>query len=115
MQNNYSFIRINWIETNGQLLKPSVVVLVCHQRNTPVFGYIKDIVAVDGKAYLAMLLLFPEIYNSHFHAYEVSFTDKWYICEPKHLQDNQPLFIYQNYSTDYRDINFLPLKYYIIE
>ena len=76
------------------MLKPSVVVLVCHQKDFPVFGYIKDIVAINKRLYLAMLLLFPKVYNSHFHAYEVTYTDKWYICEPNHLQDSHPLYIY---------------------
>ena len=96
------------------MLKPSVVVLVCHQKDVPVFGYIKDIVAINKRLYLAMLLLFPKVYNSHFHAYEVTYTDKWYICEPNHLQDSHPLYIYHSYSTHYHT-NFLPLKYYIVD
>ena len=97
------------MEINGGFFKPSIVVLICHQSDAPVFGYVKDIILVDGKPHLAMLLLLPEVYNSHYHAYEVTYTDKWYICEPKHLPDSHPLCIYQNYSTQYCDTYFLPI------
>lgn len=61
-----------------------------------------------------MTLFIAEVFNSHFHAYEVRQTSITHICQPSQLQDHHPLWLYQTYNQEISGTYFVTLKYYVL-
>ena len=92
------------------MYKPPLCVLVTFQEDTPVFGQIMDILRVHGDVFLVVDLFRVVIFNSHYHAYEVTSANITHIVNRTHLHDFHPLCLYQPYNSI---STFIALKYYV--
>ena len=102
------------MERRGTVYKTPCIVFVEFQCDIPIFGQVQDILFIQEKFFLVLQLLKAEVFNSHFHAYEVQRTTLIYVCEVDSLVDHHPLWIYQSYNPHLLEKCFIPLKYYVL-
>ena len=107
-------MQVNWVEVMGTMYKPSCILLLCFQCDVPVFGKIKEIYNIDREFYVAVQMLSTEVFNKHFHSYEVKSTSSVYVCPISSVKDYHPLWCYQCFSEELYGTTFIPLKYHII-
>jgi len=108
------FYRLNWVEVAGTTYKPFCAVVVGYNQDLPTFGQVDEIISIDSKIYLVTQLLITEVFNAHYHAYEVTKTSHNSICEIEDLRDYHPLSIYQSYDTRLIRKFFIPFKYHVL-
>ena len=53
------------------MYKTPCIVFVEFQCDVPLFGQIQDVLIIQERCYLVLQLLKAEVFNSHYHAYEV--------------------------------------------
>ncbi len=109
-----SFYRINWIEVAGTYYKPNMVVLYKMEQDIPIFGQISEILNSDDKFWFALTVLETQLFNSHFHSYEVKKTNLKILCEATKIYDYHPLWLYQSYDSNFIDSCFISLKYHVV-
>lgn len=73
-------VETNWVNFNGLLLKPNVVVCInLSQNDEPIFGLITNILKKDTKYFLCLQAIDTLFFNVHFCAYEVKISDFFYV------------------------------------
>ena len=108
------FCRLNWVEVTGTTYKPSCAVVVGYNQDLPTFGQVVEIISVDKKIYLVTQLLITEVFNTHYHAYEITKTSHINISEIEHLRDDHPLSVYQSYDIRLIRKFFITFKYHVL-
>ena len=103
--------RVTWIQVEGVMYKPGGIV-VLEMKLVPTFGIIKDLICLDvDNFYIILEKLHTEIFNPHYHAYEISYLSREYsIISPAELPDSSVLSMYKKEQS-----HFVPLKYSLVE
>ena len=90
------------------------MVFVRFEQDVPVFGQIKEILCCEREYFMTLHILTTEIFNSHFHAYEVKKTNTFRLCKFNSLVDHHPLWVYQSFDSINITTCFVPLKYHVL-
>ena len=101
-------------ERRGTMYKTPSIVFVEFQCDILIFHQVQDILFIQEKFFLVLQLLKAEVFNSHFHAYEVQRMILIYLCEVDSLVDHHSLWIYQNYNPHLLEKCFIHLKYFAL-
>ena len=105
--------RTSWVTIGGTKYKPGDVIIADSSGLLPIFGKIEHILFIRNEWQFVCQLLNTDTYNSHYHAYEVSYHSTHtpiIICQQSSFVDYHVLALYRNSS-----LTFVPLKYHITE
>ena len=68
----------------------SSVVFIRFELDVPVFERIMEVLSVDDQFYLSVQLFTTDVFNSHYHAYEVRISNVTEVCQIKSLPRLSP-------------------------
>ena len=90
------------------------MVFVRFELDIPVFGRILEILSIDDCFFFSLELLVTEVFNPHYHAYEVcpSSSNRHEVVNVESLQDHHPLWAYQCYDQHMINTSFVPRTMY---
>ncbi|KAJ1520357.1 hypothetical protein ONE63_003492 [Megalurothrips usitatus] len=101
---------VKWVNVNGTLYKPGMVVVVSVGETFPNFGVINTISVVAKQAKFLLKKLITRNFNSHLHSYRVSEDvswDSWYFVNQEDLVTYSPA----NVRTFFDGSSYVMLRY----
>ena len=111
---SYTFSSVSYADINGTHYQKGCVVFVSIEDETPIFGYIQDIIVVHGDCYFVLVPYIGHTFCSHFNAYEVDSPCQYnvIISSQNDLIDYHLLTLNKSFDLNCQK-SFVCLKYHV--
>ena len=101
-----------WLKIQSSMLQKGMFVMLEYSTDTPIFGFVVDILCFEETVVLYVQKYFGELFNSHYNAFVVKSHGEFIVVNLLSLRDYRPITVKHNFvPSDHQLYAVLPYYY----